>query len=333
MTALYHSYILPWTSIPEENQRLKRNVLVGVVFALIFGIAMPFMPVQKVDKTKVEELPPRLAQLVIEKQKPKPPPPPPPEKKKEIKKEQPKKKEEKKEETKKEKPKPKPKPKPEPKPKPKPKPKPEKTQAELIAEARKKAANTGLLALADELSDLREKPAPSLNKTTKLSKGAAQAKTFKRNIITSNVGATSGGIDTANLSTGVSRSSLQGRQTTQVESPVEKVAKQAKIESSRTNKRPSRTFEEVSLVFDKNKGGIYTVYNRALRKDPTLEGKVVFEITIDPAGSVVEVKIVSSELNSPELEKKLLQRIKFFNFGAKDVETLIVTYPIDFLPP
>jgi len=332
VTALYHSYILPWTAIPEENQRLKKNVLISVVFALIFGIAMPFLPLQKVDKTKVEELPPRLAQLVIEKQKPKPPPPPPPpkkEKKKEIEKEKPKKKEEKKKETKKEKPKPKP----EPKPKPKPKPKPEKTQAELIAEARKKASNTGLLALADELSDLREKPAPSLNKTAKLSKGAAQAKTFKRNILTSSVGATSGGIDTANLSSGVSRSSLQGRETTQVESPVEKVAKQAKIDSDRTNKRPSRTFEEVSLVFDKNKGSIYTIYNRALRKDPTLEGKVVFEITIDPAGSVVSVKIVSSELNSPNLEKKLLQRIKFFNFGAKDVETLIVTYPIDFLPP
>ncbi|WP_455206245.1 TonB family protein [Kaarinaea lacus] len=322
MAALYHSYVLPWTSIPEEDARLKRNLQIALVFALVFGLVVPFLPIKEVDKTKVEELPPRLAQLVVEKQKPKPPPPPKKvEKKKEEKKEKPK---EKKKEEKKEKP----------KEKPKPKPK-EKSQAELIAEARKKAASTGLLALSDELSDLRD-TTPQLNKSKPLSKGAAQAKTVQpqRSILTSGVAnAGSGGIDTSSLSTGVGRSSLQGRETTQVESPVEQVAQNARIESDKRSKKASRTYEEVSLVFDKNKGAIYSIYNRELRKDPTLEGKIVIEITIDSAGSVTNVKIVSSELNSPELEKKLLARIKLFNFGPKDVETLIVTYPIDFLPP
>lgn len=321
--ALYHSYILPWTSIPEEDSRLKRNLQITLVLALVFGLVVPFLPVQEVDKTKVEELPPRLAQLVVEKQKPKPPPPPPKKevKKKEEKKEKPK--EKKKEEKKK----------PKEKPKEKPKPK-EKTQAELVAEARKKAASTGLLALSDELSDLRD-TTPKLDKSKPLAKGSAtQAKTVQRNIITSGVAsAGSGGIDTSSLSTGVGRSSLAGRETTQVESPVDQVAQNARIESDKRSKKASRTYEEVSLVFDKNKGAIYSLYNRELRKDPTLEGKIVFEITIDPQGSVVDVKIVSSELNSPELEKKLLTRIKLFNFGPKDVETLIVTYPIDFLPP
>jgi TonB family protein len=321
--ALYHSYILPWTSIPEEDSRLKRNLQITLVLALIFGLVVPFLPVQEVDKTKVEELPPRLAQLVVEKQKPKPPPPPPKKevKKKEEKKEKPK--EKKKEEKKK----------PKEKPKEKPKPK-EKTQAELVAEARKKAASTGLLALSDELSDLRD-TTPKLDKSKPLAKGsAAQAKKVERNILTSGVAsAGSGGIDTSRLSTGVGRSSLAGRETTQVESPVEQVAQNARIESDKRSKKASRTYEEVSLVFDKNKGAIYSLYNRELRKDPTLEGKIVFEITIDPQGSVVDVKVVSSELNSPELEKKLLTRIKLFNFGPKDVETLIVTYPIDFLPP
>ena len=320
--ALYHSYILPWTTIPEESDRLKRNLLVTLVIAIVFGLAVPFLPVKEVDRNKVEELPPRLAQLVVEKQKPKPPPPKKVEKKKEKpkekKKEKPKKKEKKKEVK---------------KVKPKPKPKPEKSQAELIAEARKKAQSTGLLALSDELSDLRD-TTPTLNKSKKLSKGAAQAKTFKRNVLTSNVASSgSGGIDTSNLSTGIGRSSLAGRQTTKVESPVEQVAKNARIESDRKNKKPSRTYEEVSLVFDKNKGAIYSLYNRALRKDPTLEGKLVIEITINPAGTVTNVRVVSSELNSPELEQKLITRIKLFNFGARNVETLIVTYPIDFLPP
>jgi TonB family protein len=257
----------------------------------------------------------------MEKQKPKPPPPPPKvEKKKPKKKEKPK---EKKKEVKKK-----------PKPKPKPKPK-EKSQAEKVAEARKKAQSTGLLAMADELSELRD-TTPKLNKSKKLSKGATQAKTVKRNILTSNqvASAGSGGINTDELSSGIGSTQLAGRQTTQVESPVEKVAKQARIESSnRKDKKPSRTYEEVSLVFDKNKGAIYSIYNRALRKDPTLEGKLVIEITISPSGQVTDVKVVSSELDAPELEQKLLTRISLFNFGAKDVEQLIVTYPIDFLPP
>ena len=89
----------------------------------------------------------------------------------------------------------------------------------------------------------------------------------------------------------------------------------------------------MSLVFDKNKGAIYSLYGRALRKDPSLEGKVVIELTISPTGQVVKIRIVSSELNNPALERKLMARIKLFSFGVKSVEELIVTYPIDFLPP
>ena len=64
-----------------------------------------------------------------------------------------------------------------------------------------------------------------------------------------------------------------------------------------------------------------------------MSGKVVFEITIDPSGGVTNVKIVSSELNSPPLEKRLITLFKTFNFGAKEVETMVVTFPVDFLPP
>lgn len=33
-----------------------------------------------------------------------------------------------------------------------------------------------------------------------------------------------------------------------------------------------------------------------------------------------------------ELEAKLLARIRQFDFGAKDVDQMIVTWPVDFLP-
>ena len=41
---------------------------------------------------------------------------------------------------------------------------------------------------------------------------------------------------------------------------------------------------------------------------------------------------MSSELKSPELESKLLARIKQFEFGARDVDQIDITYPLDFLP-
>jgi periplasmic protein TonB len=56
------------------------------------------------------------------------------------------------------------------------------------------------------------------------------------------------------------------------------------------------------------------------------------ELKIAPSGEVVDCRIVSSELKTPDLERKLLARIKQFDFGAKQVELLVVTYPLDFLP-
>ncbi len=96
--------------------------------------------------------------------------------------------------------------------------------------------------------------------------------------------------------------------------------------------KASRSIEEIKLVFERNKGAIYAIYNRALREEPSLQGKVVLELKIAPAGQVTDLRIVSSELKSTDLERKLLARIKQFDFGAKDVDAITVTWPVDFLP-
>ncbi len=74
--------------------------------------------------------------------------------------------------------------------------------------------------------------------------------------------------------------------------------------------KASRSIEEIKLVFERNKGAIYAIYNRALREDPSLQGKVVVELKIAPSGEVVDVRVLSSELKASELESKLLARIK-----------------------
>jgi periplasmic protein TonB len=74
------------------------------------------------------------------------------------------------------------------------------------------------------------------------------------------------------------------------------------------------------------------LYTRALRDRPELQGKVVLEFTIAPSGEVTACRVVSSELNDPELERKIVARVKLIRFEARDVATLVATKPMDFFP-
>jgi hypothetical protein len=96
--------------------------------------------------------------------------------------------------------------------------------------------------------------------------------------------------------------------------------------------KASRSIEEIKLVFERHKGAIYALYQRALRDDPALQGKVVLELKIAPSGEVLACRVLSSELKSPELENKLRARVQGFDFGAKDVAEIVVSWPVDFLP-
>ena len=59
---------------------------------------------------------------------------------------------------------------------------------------------------------------------------------------------------------------------------------------------------------------------------------MVLEFTISPSGEVMMCRVVSSELHDPDLEKKIVARVRLFRFEAKDVETITTTKPIDFFP-
>ncbi|MES2822746.1 MAG: hypothetical protein V4732_04020 [Pseudomonadota bacterium] len=56
------------------------------------------------------------------------------------------------------------------------------------------------------------------------------------------------------------------------------------------------------------------------------------KIVIEPSSQVVDATIVSSELKDPELEAKLLQRIKLISFSASNVTRTTLNYSFDFLP-
>jgi periplasmic protein TonB len=169
-------------------------------------------------------------------------------------------------------------------------------------------------------------------------------------MITSNAAGGSGGINTAAYSRNTGGGGLAGRATTLVEGVAgggggggyggggqkgvpggTGTGAGGSLHKGGSGKA-SRSIEEIKLVFERNKGAIYAIYNRALREDPGLQGKVVVELKISPSGGVVDCRVVSSELKASELENKLLARIRQFDFGAKDVDQMVVTWPVDFLP-
>ncbi|MFQ5993807.1 MAG: TonB family protein [Acidiferrobacterales bacterium] len=303
----YHSPYLPWTTSADEQHRLRKIASRVFVVCLFFALIMPFLPVPEIDREKAERLPPRLARLVLERKKVKPPEPVRPIQ----------------QVTKK------------PKTKAAKKtPKAKKKAAKRdVRTARERAQRAGLLAFSDELAALREQPVlEGLKKDKPLQRGPGQAAKADRSVILANASKASAGIKASSVSRNIGGEALSGRASTKVDSPVSKVEQQARVSRATSRRRPSRTIEDIQLVFDRNKAAIYSIYNRALRKDPTLEGKVVLKITIQPSGKVTACEIVSSDLGNPALERKIVARVMLFDFGIKNVETMVVTYPIDFLP-
>ncbi|MEJ2466415.1 MAG: AgmX/PglI C-terminal domain-containing protein [Candidatus Thiodiazotropha sp.] len=318
-----HSGQLPWSTLDADERRFYLITTTVLLIALLFALIVPIINLPEKERFKKQSLPPRLARLILEQKKTPPPKPKP--KPKIVEEKKPKKE----------------------KPKEVKKPEPEKKPEKQIAkkppppssteQARKKAANSGLLAFADQLADLREEPAiPSTAGIQKRAVTGQKATGAQRSIITSGAAQGSGGINTAALSRDTGGQGLGGRSTTQVSSRAADAKRAANATSSGKrngkNVKGNRTREEIQTVFDQNKGAVYALYNRALRKDPTLRGKVVLELTIAANGSVTKCRIISSELNDKSLERKLVSRIKLFKFTAKDVDTAVVSYPIDFLP-
>jgi TonB family protein len=309
----YREYRLAWTRSASEERKFRRllAIILGVTFFL--GAVWPWIPTPAVDPNQADQIPPRIAKLLLE-QKPPPPKPKQPEPEPEALKD----------------------PEPElvadepPPPEPEPAPEPEIDYQQVAREQ----ARAALLPFTEDLAALAD--SNILEKVTDqrvLTASVGQAARNERSMITSKVGTASSGISTANMSRNTGGSGLAGRSTTAIESPVASIGRSGGgARRTGSSGKASRSREEIELVFDKNKGAIFALYNRALRVDPTLEGKLVLRLTIAPTGEVTFCEIVSSELGDEDLERKLVQRIKMFRFEARDVEAITTTKPIDFFP-
>jgi len=296
----YREYELPWEGDEESNERFRKILRVLLIILVLLGILFPLLPRPK--HTIAEEVPERLARVMT--QTPKPPPPPPPKPKEEEK------------------------PKIEPKVAIKPPPVDERQRAHEKAQKQ-------LNQVKDELADLRDVMDLTPLETKNLSGAVGADSHAERSLITSKVGSGSGGITSANASRGfgTGAGSLNGHETTAVSSGIAKSGLNARgPAASGGGGKAARSREEIELVFDKNKGRIYSLYARALRDNAELQGKLVLEFTIAPSGEVTMCRVVSSELKDPELERKIIALVRLFRFDPRDVDTITTTKPIDFFP-
>ena len=309
---------LPWTREPAVERRFRRILGRSALAAMVLGLIVPWLPLPERDTSLPLEIPERYARLLIEQA---PPPPPPPVAAVER----------------------------------DPRPGTERaavaperveTPRERPAEppapspsARERAASTGVMAFADALADLRSNDAIAAATTADgLAAGAGETRHNERSVVTAQGGRASGGINTAGLSRDTGGGGLGGRAVTSVASPVGGGGGGGGGGVAGTGRGGgaggpnTRSREEIELVFDRNKAAIYALYNRALRSDPMLRGRLVLELTIAPNGEVTGCTVVSSELSDPEFERRLVARVMLFRFEDKDVAPVTTTKPIEFFP-
>jgi hypothetical protein len=347
----YRAMIMPWTKEAESERRFRRAVLVMLLICFVFGAPISLIKVPIPDRSvTVVEIPKRLAKLV-KNELPKPasvPKPMPKHAQEELKQ-----------------PKEKPKPKPEQHQKPDKQPKgggpaPEPTKMARsggggAAAARKKAERVGILAFKEAFADLMEEtPVAKLGTEARLNNESPRVKgraVAQRSLVAVQAqGGSSGGIGNAAVSRNIGSGNVDrlggigigsgggsgggtgsGTGFVRVESAIADLEESSRPLSD--GLAPGRTDEEIQIVFDRYKATLYRIYNKELRKDPTLRGKILLRICIETDGAVSMCKVESTDLASPELVAKIVERIKRFNFGPKEgVPKITILYPIDFLP-
>jgi hypothetical protein len=325
--------VLPWSSSELENKRFKTITAVVMCITLAFAAVVKWQELPERARADKEKVPPQLTRLMTPRKVE--PPKPIPEPKAKPKPVVP--------EPKIGKPKPVP-PKPvEPKKVPpkevkKVPPQPVKvkvpTQAEITELAKTKAKQSGLLAFQDDLASMRDDASLTNLADTNTIKGAGASNQTQRKFIGKKVAGNSGGVDTSRLTTNVgSKGELAGRKNTEYVAPSEGLASlAAKQIVTEDTVLGNRDTESIRKVLDANKGAIYAIYRKALRSDPSLQGKLTVNLQIEPNGSVSNVKLVFSELDSPAVEKKLLNRIRLINFGELQVTQTLLDYSFNFLP-
>ena len=313
MTALTLNAAQAWQL---EDKRFYQLLWLGFALWLLFAVLVPMLSVPEPSRQMQEQLPPQLARVMLEQRKTPPPEPEPlPEQVIEPVKAE-----------------------------------PEPEQAQPAAEAvkpdperaRAQAQQAGLMAMRDELADLRQSfqlntQAPSV-KNSELQ----QAAQVERSVLRNDASKTFATKQAAAVANDIARSTLADTATTvlaqtelkglSLSGTAEGSAQASSNANASAETAGARSEAQIRQVLEANKSSLYTLYSRALRSNPLLKGKVIFELVIRADGSLADVTIVRSELNDSKLERQLLLRLRSVNFGAAAVTLTRSQWTVEILP-
>jgi hypothetical protein len=305
---------MPWTWGGEDDRRFQKSLLGALAVCLLLALIFPLISLPLLSAP--EETPPEQV-LHITMALPRPPPPPrvlPPPPKLAVQK-------------------------PVEKPTPQearraPTEEPVKPAVEAPVEPPKPA---GLMVFKQRLAALADTQInPALGAQARINNADNSVGTPERAMLSTNAAGSSGGINLAAVSRGLGagggteRNAIRGGSLTQASSGIGSAASPSRPVSGGPG--PGRTDEEIQIVFDRHKAQLYRLYNLELRRDPTLQGKMILRLTIEPDGAVSLCLLHGSNMNAPDLAAQVVERVKTFNFGAKVVPPVTIIYPIDFLP-
>ena len=293
-----------WTALPEEDRRFRRILLQALVISLVAGAITPYIRIPQAESEDAEALPARHVRLLAERIVPAPTPtelPAAPEVAA-----------------------------------------PQVPQTALdhlpvapLVTPRQTAARSGVLAMSDALAELRGTTPKTGTASTPVDvAGQRRPASPQPSMLTANMTRGSQGIEG-----GVAHQSVLGKTglPDREEGEQDFVGSEGVMTAgSQTSAPPSgvvRSEEDIQEILDHNKGAMYTLYNHELRKDGSLQGKLVMSITIAPAGNVTRCVILSSELGAASLERQLVALIKRIDFGNKPgVPAVTTKIPIEFFP-
>ncbi len=318
----YRVNVMPWSRGGEEDQRHRKSLALSMLVSVLIVLLARLVDLPIPEFAELSEVPDRVAQM-IRRERELPPPRPeveepviaeeePPE----VDPEEPLVAEEQQPEE--------------------VIPEPVMSEEEQRQAAREQVASKGILAFRDSFSSrAQSRPTAQLGSAARIGNtGEAAVGRPERSMVTTQRPGSSGGINLASLSRDVGGG---GGQIEGVE--LMRVASSIGGGGGGSNRpmsgRPlaGRTDEEIQIVFDRYKAALYRLYNRELRKDPTLRGQLVLRLTIEPDGSVSLCELQSSDMDAPSLAQQIVTRVRGFDFGAKeDIVAMTIIYPIDFLP-
>lgn len=314
----YHNQIMPWSRGAEEDHRFRRTLAASVLVCMLLGLMSMFVDLPIPLRSELTEVPERVAKLIREERALPPPVEVPQVLPKEI------------------------------IPEPEPELAEEIPQKEVVEQVdqpivaevqqedtREQVKTKGILAFRDSFASRAiNRPVAQLGSQARIRDAGEEAVGRpERSMVTTSAAGSSGGINLADISrdVGGGGQAIEGVQLSRVASSIGGEGGADRPLSG--GRSAGRTDEEIQIVFDRYKAALYRLYNRELRKDPTLRGQLILRLTIEPDGSVSFCQLQSTDMNAPTLAEQVVERVSSFDFGAKEnIVAMTIIYPIDFLP-